>query len=300
MVQNRRRHRAAPPQERKIAMDIPTVYLVGCSDPLPPRALEQAHQLAGILQGAGRRVATSPLLGRPSSPIRRAEILNRAFADPTATAVFDLSGGDLANQLLPWLDLPAIAASRAVLWGYSDLTCLLNALSAAGKPVSVLYQPRHLTQGGQRLEQFLAADGSLFAWPVEFLRGRAMAGTLAGGNLRCLLKLAGTPCWPDLTGKLLVLEAQGGSASRIAAGFAQLALMGVFDQIAGLILGRFTQLEAEGVDPASLLLPLPAGLPLARTRCIGHQTDALAALLGAQLDCRDGWARLTAPCPALF
>ena len=96
-------------------MDIPTVYLVGCSDPLPPRALEQAHQLAGILQGAGRRVATSPLLGRPSSPIRRAEILNRAFADPTATAVFDLSGGDLANQLLPWLDLPAIAASRAVL-----------------------------------------------------------------------------------------------------------------------------------------------------------------------------------------
>ena len=127
-----------------------------------------------------------------------------------------------------------------------------------------------------------------------------MAGTLAGGNLRCLLKLAGTPCWPDLTGKLLVLEAQGGSASRIAAGFAQLALMGVFDQISGLILGRFTQLEAEGVDPASLLLPLPAGLPLARTRCIGHQTDALAALLGAQLDCRDGWARLTAPCPALF
>ena len=60
------------------------------------------------------------------------------------------------------------------------------------------------------------------------------------------------------------------------------------------------QLESEGVDPASLLLPLPAGLPLARTRCIGHQTDALAALLGAQLDCRDDRARLTAPCPALF
>lgn len=281
-------------------MDTPTVYLVGCSDPLPPRALSQADQLAALLESAGRRVVRSPLLGRPSSPIRRAEILNRAFADPTASAVFDLSGGDLANQLLPWLGLPAIAASRAVLWGYSDLTCLLNALLAAGKPVSVLYQPRHLLASEERRRQFFAADGSLFALPVEFLRGSAMEGVLAGGNLRCLLKLAGTPYWPDLAGKLLVLEAQSGSASRIAAGFAQLDQMGAFDQIAGLVLGRFTQLEQEGGDPAALLPPLPAGLPLARTGAIGHQPDALAALIGAPLVCRENLGRFALPQGPLF
>lgn len=281
-------------------MDTPTVYLVGCSDPLPPQALDQAGRLAAWLESAGRRVVTSPLLGRPSTPAQRADLLNRAFADPAARAVFDLSGGDLANQLLPWLDLPAIAASRAVLCGYSDLTCLLNALLAAGKAVSVLYQPRHLLACAERQRQFLAGDGSLFALPVEFLRGNAMEGVLAGGNLRCLLKLAGTPYWPDLAGKLLVLEARSGAASRIAAGFAQLGQTGAFERIAGLVLGRFSQLEQEGVDPAALLPPLPAGLPLARTGVIGHQPDALAALIGAPLVCRKGQGRFALPPFPLF
>ncbi len=33
-----------------------------------------------------------------------------------------------------------------------------------------------------------------------------MDGIVVGGNIRCLLKLAGTPYWPDMREKILLLE----------------------------------------------------------------------------------------------
>lgn len=33
-----------------------------------------------------------------------------------------------------------------------------------------------------------------------------MQGIVVGGNIRCLLKLAGTEYWPDMNGKILLLE----------------------------------------------------------------------------------------------
>lgn len=45
-------------------------------------------------------------------------------------AILDLSGGDLANELLPYLDYEVIGKSQAEFWGYSDLTTILNAIYA--------------------------------------------------------------------------------------------------------------------------------------------------------------------------
>lgn len=41
----------------------------------------------------------------------------------------------------------------------------------------------------------------------HFLRGTRMEGTVLGGNIRCLLKLAGTQYWPDLPGNFCSLNA---------------------------------------------------------------------------------------------
>ena len=70
-----------------------------------------------------------------------------------------------------------------------------------------------------------------------------MEGILLGGNLRCFLKLAGTPYFPDLDGKLLFLESLGGGPELIASLLAQLSQLGVFQKIAGLLLGTFTELS---------------------------------------------------------
>lgn len=70
-----------------------------------------------------------------------------------------------------------------------------------------------------------------------------MEGILLGGNIRCLLKLAGTEFFPDLNGKLLFLESLEGGAGIVAAWLTQLKLMGVFKKINGLILGTYTELD---------------------------------------------------------
>ncbi len=76
-----------------------------------------------------------------------------------------------------------------------------------------------------------------------------MEGVVAGGNLRCLLKLAGTPYWPDLTGKLLFLEARSGLVPQLSTMLEQLSQLGAFRQAAGILLGTFTQMEREAAHP---------------------------------------------------
>ena len=66
------------------------------------------------------------------------------YRDEEIKGIFDVSGGDLANGVLPWLDYETIAKSGKMFWGYSDLTTVVNAITAkTGKP-SVLYQIRNL------------------------------------------------------------------------------------------------------------------------------------------------------------
>ncbi|HJC89012.1 MAG TPA: LD-carboxypeptidase, partial [Candidatus Eisenbergiella intestinigallinarum] len=115
-----------------------------------------------------------------------------------------------------------------------------------------------------------------------------MEGVVAGGNLRCLLKLAGTEFWPDMRGKLLLLEGFSGGETMIASGLAQLEQMGVFRQVSGLLLGTFTELEGSVPDAEERLAALVRAhvgseLPVAKTQRIGHGTDSAAVLIGGQM-----------------
>ena len=51
---------------------------------------------------------------------QRAEALMKFYRDEEIKGIFDVSGGDLANGVLPWLDYETIAKSGKAFWG-SDL-----------------------------------------------------------------------------------------------------------------------------------------------------------------------------------
>ena len=51
-----------------------------------------------------------------------------AYRDPEVKMIFDLSGGNLANDVLPFLDYSIIENSDKLFVGYSDLTCIINAI----------------------------------------------------------------------------------------------------------------------------------------------------------------------------
>lgn len=86
----------------------------------------------------------------------RAQALMDFYKDDEIEGIFDISGGDIANGILPYLDYEVIAKSRKTFWGYSDLTTVINAIYAKTGKASVLYQIRNLLYdyGEQQSEEF--------------------------------------------------------------------------------------------------------------------------------------------------
>jgi muramoyltetrapeptide carboxypeptidase LdcA involved in peptidoglycan recycling len=87
------------------------------------------HGLA-VLRGWGLSVVEYPSTRASAAqlradPARRADDLNRAFADRDIAAVIASIGGDDSIRLLPLLDEGVIAANPKILLGYSDTTTLL-------------------------------------------------------------------------------------------------------------------------------------------------------------------------------
>jgi muramoyltetrapeptide carboxypeptidase len=70
------------------------------------------------------------------------------------------------------------------------------------------------------------------------IRGGKTEGTLLGGNLKCLLKLAGTNYLPDFNYSILFLESFGFDPEVCDSMFNQMKQMGVFDKINGVIIGH--------------------------------------------------------------
>jgi len=273
------------------------VGIVCCSNGQPRTAGESLERLNDILQRLGVFPVFSEHIYAQKSVFsgsgkERAESLMEFYRDAEIQAIFDISGGDIANEVLPWLDFDVIAGSGKSFWGYSDLTTVLNAIYARTGQKGVLYQVRNLIYpyGEKQQADFAAAvfegrDG-LFSFGYTFVQGEEMRGAVAGGNIRCLLKLAGTPYWPDLRQKILLLESYGGEVPQMTTYLNQLKQMGVFEQISGILLGTFTQMEREKCSPGITELVREyagAGLPVAKTNEIGHGADAKGIVIGEEI-----------------
>ncbi len=269
--------------------------LVGCSNPLKDVYRPVVDQLVKILEDRGLEVEVSEyltddtLIGRGE---KRARELESFFLDPEMGHIFDISGGDLANTVLGHLDLDTIKDSQAVFYGYSDLTTILTALAKNGNQ-AVNFQLRNCLVNKDLLksgyfDHLLAGKDQtkeLDELEVAFVRGSELGGPVYGGNLRCLLKLAGTPYWPDFTDSILLLEAYRGKPELVASLLEQCRETGIFNQISGVLLGTFSELDKlkESRLPEEILLDLlPANVPIAKTEFIGHRPDAKAIRLGQE------------------
>ena len=116
--------------------------LVACSDPISQGRLTDINQVADFLQNQGLDVILPDTFFAQFSmnPALKAKSLMDCFRDPEMEYIFDVSGGDLANAVLPYLDYDAIRNSNAVFYGYSDLTTIINAIIAKTGKGAVNYQ----------------------------------------------------------------------------------------------------------------------------------------------------------------
>ena len=271
--------------------------IVCCSNGQNRKYKEKIEMLKTVFDALEVEIVFSPYIyadenGYCGTAAQRAESLMNFYKDASVDAVFDISGGDFANEILHLLDYEVIRNSEKMFWGYSDLTTVINAIYAKTEKASVLYQVRNFIykdgeQQIQRFAKFLKEDTKeLFDVEYNFLQGEKMSGVVVGGNIRCLLKLAGTNYWPDVEGKILLLESYSGNVSRMAAYFSQLKQMGVFEQVQGILLGTFTEMECEGYSPTvweMLREYVKEDLPVAVTKEIGHGTDSKAIMIGNRI-----------------
>lgn len=297
------------------------VGLVANSDGLTSRDLAEFTSLLSALEEMGLQPVESPHLfasdlaltshpgptsqhhpdalirhdhAHPAPDADRARALEDLFLAPDVKAIFDVSGGDLVGGVLSHLDLDVVAANPKPLFGYSDLTVLLNALHPLTP--TYLWSVRNLVRSdaaAQRVRFAASVLGSapdLFDISPQPVQDRLPDAPVVGGNLRCLLKLAGTPHFPELEGRLLALESQGANPQATHAGFHQLRQLGAFDQVSGVVLGRFTALQrSAGEDaPTRVLLDALSGHPSRRTLAIargdfGHHGGSRAIRIGQPL-----------------
>ena len=181
----------------------------------------------------------------------RAAHLQRALTTPGVDAVLCARGGYGTMRLLPHLDWDTIArATPRWVVGYSDITALqwacwqrLRWPSLSGPVVTEWTQ----LPAAMRADVFRATGPDPYApdWqghprPTPWTTGTAR-GVLLGGTLSVLTRLLGTPYMPDLTGAILLLEDVQEPPYAVDRMLMHLELAGVLDNLAGALLGQFSE-----------------------------------------------------------
>lgn len=226
--------------------------LIGIAAPSSPFDRELLVRGISILENMGFRVFIPDGIFEEigylaGSDQHRADILNRLFADPYINAIFCARGGFGAMRILPLLDTEIIRKNPKIFMGFSDVTALLVFLySECSIPVFHGPMIAKLSESHPRTpESVYAALASeqtidIYAENGRTLKSGECRAKMIGGNLSTLCHLLGTPFMPDLKNHILFLEDINEAPYRIDRMLTQMRLAGCFEEIAGLVLGYFT------------------------------------------------------------
>ena len=255
----------------------------------------------------------------------RAADITSLFLDDEVDTILATIGGYNSNQLLEHLDFDAIRTHPKILMGYSDTSALLLAILEMTGLVTFMgpaLLPQFAEPAGlhpftakalQALlleptrQQTLEPSGTWIRerqrWGVNDDRprgevpnpgprvvreGRA-SGRLVAGNLGTMLVLAGSPYFPNLDGAVLCIEEDElETPASVDRYLTQLRTMGAFEQIAALLVGRFSP-DVGFTDShhlASLLLEATHGyaFPIATGFDFGHTDPMLTLPIGVRTE----------------
>ena len=232
--------------------------------------------------------------GRGAKAQFRAEELMSFYKNKEIKAIFDISGGDIANEVLDYLDYDVIKRNYKAFFGYSDLTTVLNALGSQTNEANYLYQILNIIESEEIRTSFentfMKNEQTLLDINWKFLQGSRIEGEVIGGNIRCFLKLVGTKYFPEVENKVLFIEGLGTSIEGLVTHLAQLKQIGVFDIISGLLIGTFTKIEKDISEEELFKLVkeyIPEHLPVVKTSEVGHAKDSKVLEIGGMMNIKN-------------
>ena len=275
------------------------IALVVCSNGKNIEDKDRLEKLESILVEMGlvpifTKYIYKDKFGRGAKAQVRAEELMSFYKNKEIKAIFDISGGDIANEILDYLDYDVIKRDYKPFFGYSDLTTILNALGSQTNEVNYLYQILNIIESTgirDRFENtFMKNEQTLLDVKWKFLQGSSIEGEIIGGNIRCFLKLVGTKYFPEVENKVLFIEGLGTTLEGLATHLAQLKQIGVFNKISGLLIGTFTKIEKEmSVEELFELVKeyTPKHLPIVKTSEVGHAKDSKVLEIGGIMNIKN-------------
>ncbi len=222
-----------------------------------PNNLEDIEKGVSYLEKLGYRVEIGQNVGKKHGYLagtdeERLDDLHSMFVNKDVKAIFCVRGGYGSGRLLDRLNYSLIKKNPKIFVGYSDITSL---------QMAILKKTGLVTFAGPMLATDFSDEVNEYAeenfWRVitvskkigklhnprdekfYILNSGRGEGQILGGNLATLNSLTGTQYMPNLKNSILLLEDIDESPYKIDRMLNQLKLAGIFDQINGVILGRF-------------------------------------------------------------
>jgi len=222
----------------------------------------------------------------------RAKDFNDMIADPEVKAVL-FGGGEVGNEILPYIDYRQIVCHPKILSSYSDGTTILNAVhSQTGLITFYGASPRTFGEAvDYNLRSFEKRTGSFDRiyeksgdWKV-ICPGKCQ-GTLTGGYLVNYAALYGLPYFKRPNNKRYVLFIEDhkmfSSPAVVSKWFANLEMYGGFENVAGLIFGHYAEEEYPVIDDILRRLGEKHRIPVVRCDDFGHGTYASTLPIGIE------------------
>lgn len=238
-----------------------------------------------IIEGSLTRAQLTEGYRSASGKIRAQEFME-LIENSNVQCMIATIGGSNSSSIIPYLDFEKIRKNRKIICGYSDITSLQMSILYYSR-LSTLYGPsliaifgeepppsysvnaffRAVSDGGkyphmvsppkEYSNQFI--DATLPNWKHIKREWKANEGwkicsfgtttaEIIIGDLETLLTSAGTPHFPDLKGKLLIIEEMDAPLSKEERNFRHLELLGAFDHIAGLIVSKPFSFNNQGAS----------------------------------------------------
>lgn len=224
------------------------------------------------LEGLGYRVKVGANVGKSHGYLagtdqERVDDIHSMFKDKNVKAIFTLRGGYGAFRLLDKIDYRIIKNNPKIFVGYSEISALQIAflekaglITFAGPMVAVDFYDDVSEYTSELFWAAITSNKKIgkIKYPdnqkIPFLQKGSAAGRIIGGNLAVLASLLGTQYFPNLTGKILILEDVGELPYKVDRILNQLRLSGAFKKIKGLILGRFVDCHEHDPNKKTLTL----------------------------------------------
>jgi muramoyltetrapeptide carboxypeptidase len=222
---------------------------------------------------------------------QRRQQLAQAWRNPAYKGILCVRGGWGAARLLEAWTWPV--GEPKWLIGFSDITTLLWSLSIQG--ISGVHGPLLTTlaqepdESRQRLFNWVSGQGKL-----EPLQGKGWGqgmarGYFLPGNLTVATHLLNTIVQPPMEGVILALEDTSEAPYRIDRLLTQWRMMGLFEKVAGIALGRFSNCNAPPKIPSFTVEEVlydrlgDLKIPIVSDLAFGHDGVNLALPVGCRV-----------------